>query len=865
MSSSRKSERLKTSKIPRVDYKALHTGRPTGRTSTLSNNIPTKSLTENLPYKGDPEDLKDSCLRENLEVVLENIQFNKNALKTESDILDNSISEVQNTIQQHSFSQSEEDDTTAIAVTDNLQQNLTQLEVRKQLNFQNSSLFDEKVQNALANIRRFGDYSLPLTEFIANRELSREELIKTFHALDETEVVCDNIDFSPFENWRENIFEHQQEELSTSQHDSSIPISHHIATNDFVHSTPQISKFVHNSLNTPTFFENIANMTLEFDPTIFGSVMQPSNVALPLFLKHAPHVFEDLHDNIIVYAKAKVNSLPADTKYVELREHLKLLIDKTATKLSNELDTEENVDTVFFLLQKLVKYAWDETVFTYIIISNDKTSSSKENVQQRVPIYKDHIDTFNQGQFYLQTMGYKMAVLGETIPIFILDKPQPFHTKALMTGYDDDRGATALPTSSDQQIQRDMVQVLKDFKDISIDTGEKGKVPTFSGGATKWFTFWHQFDVLVDKNPKLSPSAKFNKLLESLEGPPAECVRKFLFEPDNYEAAKKALKLEFGNDRKIASELWHSVLSFRPIQAGNVNQYRDFSTAAVQAVRYMQKYMPNELKQQIYTFGSLKKKLPWNDKMAWENYLLEMEAGKNEEQLEEIHQNKLVHFVNWLENHAKKQMRIKDSDMSLTSLIEQSSRTMAGSSNSPRGRGSYQRGRASRRGRGTYQNVNTDRDEMMFNTVATPAKPATTPIQTSSRGNTFRGRRGRGNGQRGRGRGNARMNTSTASPPSNTTTSTQQRRPFTSKCFLCKSTEHQTQDCQFVKRYQPDELLTIFKNASVCVNCLKYGHNVKNCQTPQQCTKCKHYHHTLVHTINQQITNANKQSTQNSK
>lgn len=77
-----------------------------------------------------------------------------------------------------------------------------------------------------------------------------------------------------------------------------------------------------------------------------------------------------------------------------------------------------------------------------------------------------------------------------------------------------------------------------------------------------------------------------------------------------------------------------------------------------------------------------------------------------------------------------------------------------------------------------------------------------------------------------------------------------------SKCWLCKTSSHWTDQCQSFGALTVDECIKLAKENHVCFAYLKLAgrdHGVENCSRRRKCTKtyqgkeCTHYHHPLLH------------------
>ena len=67
------------------------------------------------------------------------------------------------------------------------------------------------------------------------------------------------------------------------------------------------------------------------------------------------------------------------------------------------------------------------------------------------------------------------------------------------------------------------------------------------------------------------------------------------------------------------------------------------------------------------------------------------------------------------------------------------------------------------------------------------------------------------------------------------------------KCFACNKLKHGTAYCQIFKQKSVPEKRNFVLSHSLCFNCLKGGHTVKQCPSQYSCQRCGKKHHTLLH------------------
>lgn len=69
-------------------------------------------------------------------------------------------------------------------------------------------------------------------------------------------------------------------------------------------------------------------------------------------------------------------------------------------------------------------------------------------------------------------------------------------------------------------------------------------------------------------------------------------------------------------------------------------------------------------------------------------------------------------------------------------------------------------------------------------------------------------------------------------------------------CVACKADKHPLHACPKFKSFPHSKMLSTLKSNNLCMNCLKAGHFVRDCQSSHRCRKCQKSHHTLLHLEN---------------
>ena len=66
-------------------------------------------------------------------------------------------------------------------------------------------------------------------------------------------------------------------------------------------------------------------------------------------------------------------------------------------------------------------------------------------------------------------------------------------------------------------------------------------------------------------------------------------------------------------------------------------------------------------------------------------------------------------------------------------------------------------------------------------------------------------------------------------------------------CVACKKGKHPLYRCSKFKVLPHDQMLSVLRANSLCLNCLRPGHFMKECASANCCQKCQKPHHTLLH------------------
>ena len=80
-------------------------------------------------------------------------------------------------------------------------------------------------------------------------------------------------------------------------------------------------------------------------------------------------------------------------------------------------------------------------------------------------------------------------------------------------------------------------------------------LPTLSGNALEWQSFWDGFEIVVHNNPAISGVQKLSYLRLLLHGETSQVVAGFALTSDNYEHSLVLLKDRYGSSHKLIAHM----------------------------------------------------------------------------------------------------------------------------------------------------------------------------------------------------------------------------------------------------------------------------------------------------------------------
>ena len=328
-----------------------------------------------------------------------------------------------------------------------------------------------------------------------------------------------------------------------------------------------------------------------------------------------------------------------------------------------------------------------------------------------------------------------------------------------------------------------------------VDSTKDLTLSDYHGDLAQWTNFWAIFTALVDKNSRLSTINKFHKLQTACKGPAFRVIQGIHFNEANYKLVKKTLTSYYGSADNILNAATENFRRIPKCKDHDFVKFQELVQATNNWLHQLSLHHNSLFEDPGLVIRDIERKLPdlvmenWYCHCSLHMVPLDQPADAG----------KLTLLIDFMEAELK--MKLYQHGADLRKWNQQGN----GGGNGNNGNSSHRNGG----GNGNGRNGGHRKTASNFSTEAFPAKDSkTTSTTTETNASTYVGKRG---GEK------------------NKATAPTGERP--KKCCFCATPNHPAFKCK--KKKAPKEMLQLAKKDGLCINCLRWGHFVKNCQKGQ--------------------------------
>ena len=583
------------------------------------------------------------------------------------------------------------------------------------------------------------------------------------------------------------------------------------------------------------------------------------------------------------------------------------LVSRFVTRLTNLTSTEdfdeENVDKIFVTLQQCIRTSIIEYIQTAYIIEELLENSAQNTVNEikaMIPYLKKWTGPIENANDVLLGLGFKECRIGVTLTISKESTSAAYFKHAIpaqgqSSTQQEESGASGDASSTQGQksginledlqavltkqqevrdaeaaaYDRKLLTTMDQLQKMSMDQGETLTITSFKGDPTKWFSFWAEFEALVDKNPKYSTITKFKRLRNALEGAPSKMIGHLVYEEENYATAIEILKKDYADTKIVSTKLIEQILQMRFCNMRDAKQSREFSNELRTKLAYIDKYAPSELKYNPLLMGSLLSKVSQDFQMKFaEWWAMKSERYLAVDATTDLATKKINEFANWIEQcTVKLEANAKDNigyhDMLKAVKAASGSRDTGKDKGGKKGGNTYftqsqpdpnKARKASQQRKRKINQPNCGTPEPKSGTPHTSK-----PSQIGGRGKAGSGGKSSPRRPATPNRQGQKKKVAFEKPKVQNTVKL--------KCWICQG-DHLARNCQRTQSsnagppiYNEEEMYTIIRKDRICPNCYVQGHAASNCNVSPQCQapNCGKRHTTLMHNAFKHMDTANKQ------